>query len=151
MIKSMNHMSFTVRDLDVSVTFYRNILGLELENISSRDPLFSEKVTGIKGANLKIAYMKAPNCSVELIQYLSPVGKHIDTATNNVGSAHVCFIVDNFDKQVKMLKENRVHIVSVDGCLVPEGPNIGKGVVYFHDPDNNTIEFISENRNTNGR
>jgi len=144
MIKSMNHMSFTVRDLNISVPFYRDILGLKLISIAGRDPAFSEKVTGIDGAHLKIAYLKALNCAIELVQYLNPKGKLIDTATNNIGSAHVCFVVNDFVKMIVRLKKQNVEFASKDNCIVPAGPNKGRGVVYFHDPDNNTIEFISD-------
>ena len=144
MIKSMNHMSFTVSDLNVSISFYKDILGLKLIDVADRDSIFSEKVTGIKGAILKIAYLKASNCAVELIQYISPPGQRIDTTTNNIGSAHVCFIVSDFKKNIKNLELHSVEFASKDNCIVPAGPNKGRGVAYFHDPDGNTIEFISD-------
>ncbi len=137
-------MSFTVSDLNISVPFYRDIIGLDLIDIAYRDSSFSENVTGIYGASLKIAYLKAQNCAVELIQYIGAQGERIDTATNNIGSAHVCFIVSDFKNAINNLKLHGVEIVSKNNCIVPAGPNIGKGVTYFHDPDRNTIEYISE-------
>jgi catechol 2,3-dioxygenase-like lactoylglutathione lyase family enzyme len=142
MIKLMNHMSFTVSNLNKSVPFYNEILGLKLMNIADRDPSFSEKVTGIKGAYLKIAYLKAPNCFLELVQYLHPEGKSIDTSTCNVGSAHVCFYINNFKSYMVRLRKNKVKIVN-DPQIIPGGPNKGRLVVYTEDPDSNTIEFIS--------
>ena len=68
MIVNVNHVSFTVSSLDQSLGFYKNILGLKLLDISGRDPRFCEKVTGIKGAKLKIAYLSTANCCIELIQ-----------------------------------------------------------------------------------
>ncbi len=142
MILSMNHASFTVSSLDVSVKFYTENLGLQLRDISNRDKMFSEQVTGIPGAKLRIAYLKAPNCSVELVEYITPQGKIIDTSTSNVGSAHICFVVDEFDLMVEKLKKNGVRF-SGEISIVPDGPNKGKKVLYFEDPDSNTIEFIS--------
>ncbi|MCL5018853.1 MAG: iron-containing alcohol dehydrogenase [Candidatus Pacearchaeota archaeon] len=78
MITSVNHLSFTVADVEKSVEFYKNLLGLDLMNLSERDIAFSEKVTGIPGAHLKIAYLNGNNCSIELIQYLSPRGEKIN-------------------------------------------------------------------------
>ena len=142
MITNVNHISFTVSDLDKSVKFYQDVLGLKLMNVSGRDPSFSEKVTGIKGAHLKIAYLSGNNCSIELIQYISPKGKKIDTTTCNVGSAHVCFNVDNFKDFMKRLKENNVGMAN-EPQIIPTGPNKGRFVVYTKDPDSNNIEFIS--------
>ena len=139
----MNHMSFTVSNLDKSIEFYQKILGLELVNKSERDSVFSGKVTGIQGAKLIIAYLRTSNCAIELIQYLSPKGKKLDTKTCNVGSAHVCFIVTEFQKMVGKLKENNVRF-SGKPTIIPAGPNKGKAVLYFEDNDSNTIEIISE-------
>jgi catechol 2,3-dioxygenase-like lactoylglutathione lyase family enzyme len=138
----MNHASFTVSNIEKSIEFYRNILGLKLLDTSIRGVDFSEQVTGIKGADLKIAYFEANNCRVELIEYLAPKGKNIDTSTCNIGSAHICFNVDNFTKFVNNLKNNKVKF-SGEVCVIPGGPNKGKNVLYFEDNDSNSIEIIS--------
>ena len=143
MILNMNHASFTVSDVDKSVIFYRDVLGLKHLDASTRDTEFSQDVTGIKGADLKIAYFEANNCRVELIEYLSPAGEKINTATCNIGSAHVCFNVNNFFNFVKNLKDNDV-VFSGKVCTIPAGPNKGKSVLYFEDIDSNSIEIISD-------
>ena len=142
MITRMNHASFTVSNLDDSVVFFRDVLGLRLLDLSDRDGAFSERVTGIKGASLRIAYFDANNCRLELVQYLQPRGEKIDTSTNNVGSAHICFNVDDFDGFVNRLKKNNVKFAG-EVCIIPGGPNKGKGALYFEDPDSNTFEIIS--------
>ena len=138
----MNHASFTVSNIDKSVIFYRDVLGLRHLDTSTRDSSFSEDVTGIQGADLKIAYFEANNCRVELIEYLSPVGEKINTATCNVGSAHICFNVNNFSNFVKHLVNSNV-IFSGKVSKIPAGPNKGKSVLYFEDIDSNSIEIIS--------
>ena len=142
MITNMNHASFTVSNLENSIKFYRDILGLKLLDTSTRDLEFSQKVTGIHDAYLKIAYFEANNCRVELIEYFTPKCEDIDTKTCNVSSAHICFNVDSFDAFVDKLHSNNVRF-SGDICLIPGGPNKGKKVLYFEDPDSNTIEIIS--------
>lgn len=143
MIVEMNHMSFTVSDLERSIRFYRDTLGLTLISLAGRDKAFSAKVTGIPDAELRIAYLGAPNCAVELIQYLSPRGETIDTRTCNVGSAHVCFIVDDFEPMVARLRGAGI-VFPGEPAVVPAGPNLGRGVLYFEDPDSNTIEILSD-------
>ncbi len=138
----MNHMSFTVSNLEKSIDFYQNVLGLKLVDVDYREKSFSEQVTGIKGAHLKIAYLETSNCAVELIQYLSPEGCKLDARSCNVGSAHVCFFVENFNEMVDKLRKKKVVFAGVPS-IVSAGPNKGRGVLYFEDPDSNTIEFIS--------
>jgi catechol 2,3-dioxygenase-like lactoylglutathione lyase family enzyme len=144
-ITSVNHMSFTVSNLDKSAGFYSKVLGLRLMDVSDRDPGFSEKATGIKGAKFRIAYLSGNNCSIELVQYLSPKGKKLDTKTSNVGSSHICFNVNNFIDLIKKLKKEKVKFASSPN-LIPGGPNKGRLMVYAKDPDSNNLEFISNER-----
>lgn len=141
MITLINHVSFTVSDLDKSVEFYTNVMGLECVSYAERGEVFSSDVTGVQGVKMKIAYMRAENCSIELIQYVCGSGVKLDTSTCNIGSAHVCFNVKDFDK---WLEHIAIHKVQLRGkvCVVPAGPNIGKKVCYAMDNDGNNLEFI---------
>jgi len=141
-IRSVNHTSFTVRDVERSASFYRDLLGLELISLAERDPGFAEKVTGVPGAHLKIAYLRVPGGHhLELIQYLSPPGTKLDTRTHNVGSAHLAFNVDDLPKLYADLKAKDVPFKSPP-MEVPAGPNKGNLTVYCTDPDGITLEFI---------
>ncbi len=144
-LESMNHVSFTVSDLERSVRFYTETLGLSLIDRALRDTGFSESVTGVEGAELDIAYIQGPgDCNLELIQYLSPAGDRLPTSMHHVGRAHICFVVSDFSAALSALRAEGVHFASKGKCIVPAGPNKGKGVVYFHDPDGYTIEFFSK-------
>lgn len=143
MITAMNHTSFTVSNLQNSIDFYQNVLGLELVSLAERDEEFSSAVTGIEGAKLNIAYVKASNCSIELIEYIGAQGVRLDTATNNIGSAHICFNVRDFDQWITRMKQNHVRFRG-EICYVPAGPNKGKRVCYAMDNDGNNLEFIEE-------
>ena len=62
MILDTNHFSFTVSNLDQSIAFYQNALGLKLLNRSTRDVEFSQAVTGIQGASLDHWLDSLPQC-----------------------------------------------------------------------------------------
>lgn len=142
MIEKINHLSFTVSNLDKSIKFYSEILGLRVVDVSSRGQSFSEKVVGVKGAELKIAYLDGVTCFVELIEYVKENGNAENILKNNdTGSAHICFNVSDFDDIFEKVKKTGAEICG-EVCVVPNGPNKGKRVVYFKDPDNNTLEFI---------
>ena len=143
MITNMNHVSYTVRNLDESVKFYRDVLGLECVSLAERDEEFSSAVTGIPGVRMKIAYMKAANCSVELIQYITGAGEQVDTRTCNIGSAHICFNIQNYDDWLARMNKNKVGFRG-KLCVVPAGPNVGKRVCYMMDNDGNNLEFIED-------
>jgi len=140
MILATNHTSFTVSDVDRSIAFYRDKIGLEFLSVSVRDPAFTEKASGIPGARLKIAFLKAPDHKLELIEYLAPTGKQLDLATNNVGSSHLAFEVDNLHEMYESLKADGYKFAS-EPLQIQGGPNAGGWMVYMTDPDGITIEL----------
>ena len=143
MITAVNHVSFTVKDLEKSVEFYKNVLGLECISIAERSEEFSSAVTGIEGVTMRIAYMNGPGCAIELIQYTKGVGNQLDTRTNNIGSSHVCFNIACYDEWIERMEK---YGVKYRGklCIVPAGPNKGKRVCYMMDVDVNNLEFIED-------
>ena len=141
MIQSVNHVSFTVANLEESIAFYRDVLGMECISKAERDETFSSAVTGIKGVAMNIAYMQAPGFAVELIQYISGQGVQIDTSTNNPGSTHLCFNISNYDEWMTKMEKAGVRMCG-ELCQVPAGPNKGKRVCYMLDNEGNHLEFI---------
>ena len=141
MISLLHHASFTVEDLDRSVAFYRDFLGMKLEGIWEREAAYAQDVTGIPGARLRLAYFTLKNASFELVEYLEGTGTKIDTSPNNIGSAHVCFITGDFDGIVGRLGEWGGKLAGKI-CSVPAGANRGKRVAYVKDPDGNTLEIL---------
>ena len=140
MILRTNHTSFTVSDVDRSIAFYRDKIGLEFLSCQVRDQKFSEKAAGMPGAHLKIAFLKAPDHKLELIQYLQPPGQTLDLSTNNVGASHLAFEVDNIHEMYDALKADGFEFVS-EPLQIQGGPNEGGWMAYLKDPDGITIEL----------
>ncbi len=141
MIVGVNHTSFTVSNLERSLAFYRDLLGLPVINITERPREFSEKVTAIPGAHLRIAYLDAHGHRLELIHYLSPPGKKLDVRTCDVGSAHLAFNVTNLRDMYRDMVSKGVKFKS-EPLVVPAGPNKGWMCVYLENPDGVVLEFI---------
>lgn len=140
MILATNHTSFTVSDVDRSITFYRDKIGLKFLSVSVRDKAFTEKASGMKGAVLKIAFLEAPDHKLELIEYLHPPGKQLDLATNNVGASHLAFEIDNLHEMFDSLRADGYEFVS-EPLQIEGGPNAGGWMAYLKDPDGITIEL----------
>ncbi len=140
-LASINHTSFTVADVKAAAKWYCQMLGFEVISDAKRPREFSETVTGIPGAELHIVYVRGGGYSIELIQYIGAPGVKIDTATNNVGSAHVAYNVDGLREMYASLKAKGVRFMSPP-VEIPDGPNKGGLVVYLEDLDGNTLEFI---------
>ena len=138
---SINHTSFTVSDAVAIAAWYCEMLDFTIVSVDTRPQDYSEKVTGIPGADLRIVYIKGGGYHIELVEYVGAPGGRIDTATNNVGSAHIAYNVNDLKGMYDALAPRGVRFVS-EPVPVTQGPNTGGFVVYIEDPDGNTLELI---------
>lgn len=70
-----NHTSFTVSDLDRSLGFFRDTLGVEVTSKAPRDPALLERIVGVPGAAMMIGYVQGPGHRLELIEYRGPADR----------------------------------------------------------------------------
>ena len=144
-VLATNHTSFTVSDLDRSVAFFRDALGFDVTSKAPRNPDVVSKVTGIPGTEMIIAYVRGPDHSLELIQYLGPKeGRgRVSSLPCDVGFAHVAFDVDDMDAAVATAAEHGVNVIG-EIAVIDQGPNTGGRVAYLRDWDGVTVEFIQK-------
>jgi len=102
------------------------------------------QITGVPGAELKLAVVKAPGGhKIELLEYLAPPDRkqHVDLRPCDVGSAHVALTIDDLDTILEKIAASGWKPAGKPQTL-ESGPNAGKRVVYVRDPDGTTIEFM---------
>jgi catechol 2,3-dioxygenase-like lactoylglutathione lyase family enzyme len=137
-----NHTSFTVSNLDRSVAFLRECLGFELLSKAPRDPALVSRITGVEGADMMIAFLKAPGHTLELIEYRAPATKgKVSARPCDTGFSHVAFNVDDAVAAVAAVERYGVKPIAPP-VTIDQGPNKGRRVVYVRDWDGVTIEFI---------
>jgi catechol 2,3-dioxygenase-like lactoylglutathione lyase family enzyme len=142
MIKKVNHVSITVKDLDKVVAFFRDTLGLtDVQPTYERVGQEVETVIGMPGAHLKITKIAVEGCMLEFIQYLSPPGREPKLNTNDIGCPHIGFEVDDLEETYRTLTEKGVRFKSPPVWKKEPGPNPGWGVVYLWGPEDITLEF----------
>ncbi len=138
------HVSFTVEELERSVEFYRDTLGMELVGSMERVGEDISRIVDFEDARLKIAFLELPGgggMQLELIEYVSPRGEAVDRRTCNPGSAHICFGVEDIPSLYQELKARGVRFKS-EPVAIQTGVNKGGYAVYFLDPDGNTLELV---------
>ncbi len=145
-IVSTNHTSFTVSSLDRSIPFFRDCLGFELVSRAPRDPAIVQRITGVDGADMEIAFLRGPGHTVELIEYKAPAKKgRVEARPCDTGFAHLAFNVDDADAAVAAVAPFGVQAISAP-VAINAGPNKGRKVVYVRDWDGVTLEFIETAR-----
>jgi catechol 2,3-dioxygenase-like lactoylglutathione lyase family enzyme len=147
------HTGITVSDLEHAISFYRDILGLELiigpTEVFEGDDLSA--ALGVRGARVKLAIMKIGDSSLELHQYLSPKSE-VDRAMppNTLGFMHVAFRVENIEQKVRELEAKGIRFLSQVN-VVYEGPLAGWKWIYLKDPDGITLELVEHNPLSEGQ
>ncbi len=150
-IAGLLHTGLTVSDLDRSVAFYRDVLGLELVSQWDSAQPYLRSIVGFPDAELRIALLRLPSVAapfghhIELLEYRSPRGVRPDARTFNPGNVHVAFVVENLDAAYAELKAKGVRFKSAP-VAIDHGRNKGGKAVYFLDPDDITLEFVQPAR-----
>lgn len=143
MILGIHHTCITVSDLQRSVAFYRDLLGLELLMIeeSERSGDDRSKALGVSRAKVKLAILRAGDAQVELIEYVTAKGRPYDRHNNDAGAMHIAFQVQDIDAVYRRLMDHGVRFTSPP-VTIPAGPMQGWRWTYFYDPDGVSLEII---------
>ncbi len=146
-ILAADHTGITVSNLERSLAFWRDVLGFELSHRAHQTGELAAEITGIPGAEILIAVVKAPGHKIELLEYRAPADRTIrnDLRPCDVGSIHVALTVDNLDAIFETIAASGWKAAGKPQTLTV-GPNAGKRVVYVRDPDGTTIEFMQPPR-----
>jgi lactoylglutathione lyase len=142
------HFSFTVSDLDRSVAFYRDLLGLELVHVQEQDNAYTRSLVGYRDAALRVAQFAIPGAGpgasthhLELVEYRSPRMEPGDGEIARPGAAHLAIAVADIAGWHRRLTAAGVEFFSAPNSITA-GINIGGWAVYLRDPDRNVLELL---------
>ena len=141
MILGIHHASRTVRSLERSLGFYRDLLGLAVVGEEDLDGEGLDRVVGLTGAALRVVELDAGDGRLlELIEYRSPPGRVLEASPADVGAHHVAFVVDDIGAAHERLSAAGVRFT----CPPQEiggGPFEGTWTTYCFDPDGLVVEL----------
>jgi catechol 2,3-dioxygenase-like lactoylglutathione lyase family enzyme len=137
-----HHFNFTVADMDRSLGFWRDTLGLEVLNDWVSEAGYLAEINGYPKVRMRLAFLKLPGteAKLELIQYLEPPGAPRDLPTNVPGAAHLCFDVPDIQAAYEELRARGVRFRSAP-VEITSAANRGARGVYLVDPDGITVEL----------
>ena len=148
MINSVNildHISLTVSDMDRSLAFYCDLLGMkEVERHRLEGETIS-KMCGKPEVVMQVIRLEAPDTpgiELDLQQYVVPVGSVSTAQLGDVAHSHFCFGVPDVWASYNELKSKGVEFISE-----PVSFDLGWAivhVVFFKDPDGFILELVQE-------
>ena len=113
-IEGVSHFGIQVADLDRSIAFYRDLLGLELIAHWVRDQPYIQELVGYPGVELNVAVFRFPNSEsfLEVLEYRNVEKQAVDASNANPGTAHFCVYVPDLDALHERLLAAGVRFVS---------------------------------------
>jgi catechol 2,3-dioxygenase-like lactoylglutathione lyase family enzyme len=142
MIRGAHHTSFTVANLEQSLSFFRDLLGLEVLGTREIGDAYFGRIVGLPGCRVKAALLRIPGSEhhLELFEYLTPAGRKHEARPCDPGSSHLSFLVPDLPGLHERLR-GQVNFLS-EPVLIEAGPNRGGYGIYARDPNGILIEFF---------
>lgn len=125
MVKKVDHIGVAVNNLEESVKFYEEILGLKLHGIET-----------VEEQKVKVAFLPIGDTEIELLEATtpdSPIAKFIEK--KGQGVQHVAFRVDDIEKALEEMRSLGVR-------LIDEKPRYGAGgarIAFLHPKSTNGL------------
>ena len=138
MIENLGHVALGVKDLERSLQFYRDMLGMKvLMELEIADDRIG-RVIGVPGAKCRIVHLRLGTGTLELFQYSQPVGTNVAFGMGQYdqGLIHLGFEINDFHRHFAELKQ---HGVTFLGEPIEFRP--GVWVAYFRGPDGEVCEI----------
>lgn len=141
----IHHTGYTVADLDRSLHFYRDLLGMEVVASQEKKGGYLAAIVGYPDAHVRMAHLRVPGADhvVELFEYLVPAGDAAGTLEpKNVGASHLCFVVDDLPALYERLRSAGIESFFSPPVEVDTGINAGGLALYLRDPDGIPVELF---------
>jgi len=132
-------MALSVADMQRSLEFYRDLLGLNLvRELDCGPDTQLGQVVGLPGCHAKIAHLMCGETMLELFEYTDPRGDPISGQHSqaNQGFVHIGFQSNDVRGDYRRLADQQVSFISEPVEFRP-----GVWIVYFHGPDGEVCEL----------
>ena len=140
-VRRIHHVGITVAQLDRSLVFYRDLLGMRVIALTDDEDVGA--IVGLPGGRARIADLDAGNGQIlELLEYFSATGDGRAHGPDLAGTCHISLQVDDLTAALARLASAGFPPVGEAAKLAGGGVWQDCTVVYLRDPDGVFVELI---------
>jgi len=141
-MKAIRHFGIVVSDIERSLYFYRDLLGLKIKKDALEKGEFISSILGLKDVEVRTVKMSADdNNLIELLCYKSHLRKTMEKKEIcAIGASHPAFTVENLDHEYEKLKEKGIKF----NCPPRVSPDGNAKVSFCYDPDGVPVELVEQ-------
>lgn len=146
MIKEVIHIGITVRDIEESILFYRDILGLSLVGRMTMKDESTDILFQRKNCEVKLAYLNGSDIltapPIELLEFVGEEERK-NVSLTNISISEICFRVEDIEAVYLDLQEKGVEFLSAPQYFdfIEQGFGRSKAV-YFRDCNGIILELM---------
>lgn len=132
-ILEIKHMAFAVEDIDKSLKFYKDYLGVS-ENINVQD---------MPKSRTRVAVFNIGKIEYQLCQSQDPDGRFNKwiKERGQGGLHHICYVVKNINNSIKMMTEKGATLRECKACKVTGKHPHPEGFIAFLDNEVDNLEI----------
>ena len=147
MANEIMHVGLTVSDLDRSIEFYRDVLGLEFIGSLLMEGPETDALFGKENAKCRVAYLKgtedvkAP--SLELICFEDARIEKEEMSLFRTSISEICFYTPDIEKDYERFRRLGVECISSPQMFDFTRDGFGRSkAIYLRDPDGIIVELM---------
>lgn len=118
MVKKVDHIGIAVKNLEETLKFYQEVLGLELDGVEI-----------VEEQKVKVAFLPIGDTEIELLESTDkegPIARYIEK--KGEGIQHIAYRVDDIEKAIEEMKSKGIR-------MIDEKPRYGAGgakIAFLH-------------------
>jgi lactoylglutathione lyase len=144
-VLGLAHAGITVSDMDASLAFYRDGLGLDVEFDLVRDAGYQHEVLALPFRDIRMAQLAIPGPGagrIELLEYRGAERSPAASEPCDPATGHLCLVVDDAAAMLARLTDLGYRARSAAVVDIDAGANTGGLLVYLADPDGYWVELL---------
>jgi lactoylglutathione lyase len=137
------HAGVTVSDMDRSLQFYRDVLGLEIASDSITGGEIAEQIWNMRVGRVRVVFLRVPgsDAMIELFDFFE-VERHPGSARPpDYGAGHFCLFCDDAEALHARAVEGGFNSRGGQAVMIDRGPHKGAKAAYLIDPDGYHVEI----------